>query len=207
MAERLVKDKCLSQQAMVYSSLGRVKELDELTQKLELEEDMILGGPNVEEDIVLNLSGQPLHQSGRTLVQGIVVPMCIAFKCYATRDYDRAVKLMLPLRTIWHKLGLTHAQADVFDLTLIVALAKLAKVELNPDFETQSSGNVDRSQKEQYALQLARSLASERIHSKKLCPQSWMLYAKVLHECNDPAYADSAYRRALDLGLGQGGNL
>ena len=193
---------------MVYSGLKDITQLDALIEALEGRQAEPLELPQVEEVEFLNLSGHVLEKSHHeSVIQTIVLPMCKAFRSFAKEDFRAVVQYLLPLRRHWHRLGAAQVQQDVFELTLLVALAKQANVQLDPNLEEQRSASLKRTQEEEFALRLVRSLASERIHAKKLCPQSWMFYAKVLHELDDPAYADSAYRRALDLGLGQGGNL
>ena len=51
-----------------------------------------------------------------------------------------------------------------------------------------------------------QALASERISRHPAHAHAWRMYAEILHGIGNVPDADSAYIRALDLGLGQGGS-
>jgi hypothetical protein len=48
-------------------------------------------------------------------------PLTCAIKAFGEDDYDEAVRLIRPIRSIAHRFGGSHAQRDVIDLTLIEA--------------------------------------------------------------------------------------
>eukprot|EP00510_Aplanochytrium_minuta_P004303 CAMPEP_0184015204 /NCGR_PEP_ID=MMETSP0954-20121128/6160_1 /TAXON_ID=627963 /ORGANISM="Aplanochytrium sp, Strain PBS07" /LENGTH=224 /DNA_ID=CAMNT_0026295921 /DNA_START=187 /DNA_END=861 /DNA_ORIENTATION=+ len=78
----------------------------------------------------------------------------------------------------------------------------------SPDNEVpneNSSRLSSRSPPQLLNLALARAMMSDRVSRRKLCPQSHLLYAKILHDAGARDQAIAAYRKALDLGMGQGG--
>lgn len=48
-------------------------------------------------------------------------PLTLAIKAFGEGDYNEAVRLIRPIRSIAHRFGGSHAQRDVIDLTLIEA--------------------------------------------------------------------------------------
>ncbi|MBN9547589.1 MAG: tetratricopeptide repeat protein, partial [Alphaproteobacteria bacterium] len=48
-------------------------------------------------------------------------PLTRAIKAFGEGNYDEAVRLIRPIRSIAHRFGGSHAQRDVIDLTLIEA--------------------------------------------------------------------------------------
>jgi tetratricopeptide (TPR) repeat protein len=73
-------------------------------------------------------------------------PLTKSIKAFGNGDYAEAVRLIRPVRGIAARFGGSHAQRDVFDLTLVEAAFR--------------SGQ----------LELARALSAERIHAKPESP-------------------------------------
>jgi hypothetical protein len=48
-------------------------------------------------------------------------PLTLAIKAFGEGDYAATVRLIRPIRNIAHRFGGSHAQRDIFDLTLIEA--------------------------------------------------------------------------------------
>jgi len=59
-----------------------------------------------------------LESTGR-MAREIGIPACSAFLAFAEERYTDAVELLLPIRTIAHRFGGSHAQRDILTQTLI----------------------------------------------------------------------------------------
>jgi tetratricopeptide (TPR) repeat protein len=102
-------------------------------------------------------------------------PLCEALLAYRRGDYGRAVDLLLPLRYAWRRIGGSHAQRDVFTLTLIEAAIRAGR------------------------LAVARALLAERTALKPNDAWTWKSFARVLDGLKDTAGATAARSRAYGL--------
>lgn len=100
------------------------------------------------------------------------LPVCRALIAYGRQDYGRAVDLLLPVRHRLHTFGGSHAQRDAIQRTLVEASLR--------------SGRAD----------LARTLLSERIQLRPVCPYNWSAKARLEEQLGDPARAAAARARA-----------
>ena len=75
-------------------------------------------------------------------------------------------------------MGGSHAQRDVFELTLLHAAV--------------GAGRLD----------VARALLSDRVMLRLASPQSWWLHGSVLKALGEASLGEEAQKRALVLGLG-----
>ena len=79
----------------------------------------------------LNVPAQTLLEAQREAIRGnddnaafthdVGHPLTLAIKAFGEGNYDEAVRLIRPIRSIAHRFGGSHAQRDVIDLTLIEA--------------------------------------------------------------------------------------
>jgi hypothetical protein len=58
-------------------------------------------------------------ESARRMAREVGIPACSAFLAFAEERYTDAVELLLPIRTIAHRFGGSHAQRDILTQTLI----------------------------------------------------------------------------------------
>lgn len=115
--------------------------------------------------------------SNVAMTREVGLPFCHAIAAFAEGDFGRAVKLLHPIRHHTHKLGGSHAQRDVINLTLIEAALR--------------SGN----------NKLARALLSERTELKPTSPQNWLMASRAFDGCDDGKRAEAARARAQSLQL------
>ncbi|MGK5732519.1 tetratricopeptide repeat protein [Streptomyces sp. URMC 124] len=111
-------------------------------------------------------------QSNLAMTAEVGLPVCRAFAAYGRRRYDDVVALLLPIRHRLHTFGGSHAQRDAVQRTLVEAAVR--------------SGHHD----------LARTLLSERLSVRPLCPYTWGAQARLADRLGDTAGADAARRRA-----------
>ena len=97
---------------------------------------------------LLDAQGVAMRSSGDNagFTREVGQPLAKSIKAFGNGDYAEAVRLIRPVRGIAHRFGGSHAQRDVFDLTLVEAAFR--------------SGQLD----------LARALSAERIHAKPESP-------------------------------------
>ncbi|SEF17754.1 hypothetical protein SAMN05428954_7043 [Streptomyces sp. 2112.3] len=110
--------------------------------------------------------------SNRAMTADVGLPVCRALIAYGRQDYGRAVDLLLPVRHRLHTFGGSHAQRDAIQRTLVEASLR--------------SGRAD----------LARTLLSERIQLRPVCPYNWSAKARLEEQLGDPARAAAARARA-----------
>ncbi|PBC80407.1 MULTISPECIES: tetratricopeptide repeat protein [unclassified Streptomyces] len=110
--------------------------------------------------------------SNRAMTADAGLPVCRALIAYGRQDYGRAVDLLLPVRHRLHTFGGSHAQRDAIQRTLVEASLR--------------SGRAD----------LARTLLSERIQLRPVCPYNWSAKARLEEQLGDPARAAAARARA-----------
>jgi len=115
------------------------------------------------------------------MTRDVGLPLCHALAAFGTGDYDTAVGLLLPVRTIAHRFGGSHAQRDVIKQTLIEAALRAGQG------------------------RLARALMAERTDLKPMSPYNWLATARALAQIGDSESAVRARARAraatLQLGL------
>jgi len=78
-----------------------------------------------------------------------------AIRAFGCGDYDRAVDLLLPVRTRTHAFGGSHAQRDILQRTLVEAAHRAGR------------------------SSLAVALLRERVFLKPSCPFSWSWLERV----------------------------
>jgi tetratricopeptide (TPR) repeat protein len=110
--------------------------------------------------------------SARVVASKLTIPICEAIGAYAEKHFDRAVKILWPLREQWQGLGASHAQRDIFAQILIEAAI--------------GAGHTD----------LARDLLADRSKLKPNSHYTWQRYADALQACGDLEAARGARARA-----------
>lgn len=110
--------------------------------------------------------------SNHAMTREIGVPVCRALIAYGQHRYARVVELLTPIRHHLHSFGGSHAQRDAIQRTLVEAAVR--------------SGRHD----------LARTLLSERINLRPICPYNWRARARLADRLGDTAQAQSARTRA-----------
>jgi tetratricopeptide (TPR) repeat protein len=135
------------------------------------------GAPGAAERFVAGLGAAPLegaarqvevHETcGRALGEAVVAAR--------TREFARAVDLLLPLRPLVKAIGGSHAQRDLFEQVLIHAAVAAGR------------------------LPLARALLSERTARRPRSPLAWKAYAGVLDALDESVAASRARKQAAEL--------
>lgn len=110
--------------------------------------------------------------SNHAMTREIGIPVCRALLAYRQRQYARVVELLAPIRYRLNSFGGSHAQRDAIQRTLVEAAIR--------------SGQHD----------LARTLLSERINLRPICPYNWRARARLADRLGDPAQAATARARA-----------
>lgn len=110
--------------------------------------------------------------SNHAMTREIGIPACRALIAYGQRRYARVVELLTPIRHHLNTFGGSHAQRDAIQRTLVEAAIR--------------SGRHD----------LARTLLSERMNLRPICPYNWRARARLADRLGDPAQAESARARA-----------
>ncbi|WP_327690272.1 tetratricopeptide repeat protein [Streptomyces tubercidicus] len=110
--------------------------------------------------------------SNRAMTAEIGLPVCRALIAYGQHDYGRAADLLLPVRHRLHRFGGSHAQRDAIQRTLVEAALRAGRSEL------------------------ARTLLSERIQLRPICPYNWSAKARLAEQLGDPVRAAAARERA-----------
>ncbi|MFQ5955402.1 MAG: tetratricopeptide repeat protein [Kiloniellales bacterium] len=103
------------------------------------------------------------------------LPVAQALLAYRDGDYGRVVDLLIPLRNQFRRLGGSHAQRDVFTLTLIEASLRAGR------------------------FTLARGLLAERTARRPKSAPSWEGYARALDGLGDASAAAAARATAAAL--------
>lgn len=112
--------------------------------------------------------------SNASMTSEVGLPVCRALVAYGRRRYDEAVDLLLPLRHRLHAFGGSHAQRDAVQKTLVEAALHAGRRDL------------------------ARTLLSERINLRPLCPYNWGAQARLADQLGDPDRAAAGRRRAAE---------
>ncbi|MWA08871.1 tetratricopeptide repeat protein [Streptomyces sp. BA2] len=110
--------------------------------------------------------------SNHAMTREIGIPVCRALIAYGQRRYARVVELLAPIRYHLNSFGGSHAQRDAIQRTLVEAAIR--------------SGRHD----------LARTLLSERINMRPICPYNWRARARLADRLGDTAQAATARGRA-----------
>ncbi|GAU70409.1 UmuC protein [Streptomyces sp. NBRC 110611] len=108
----------------------------------------------------------------RAMTADIGLPVCRALIAYGQQDHDRAADLLLPVRHRLNDFGGSHAQRDAIQRTLVEAALRAGRTDL------------------------ARTLLSERIQLRPICPYNWSAKARLEERLGDPARAAAARARA-----------
>ena len=109
------------------------------------------------------------------VMKAVGIPACEAIKAFAEENYERTVDLLLPVRGEIFRIGGSHAQRDLFSLTLIEAALRSSR------------------------SKIADTLAHVRVTVRPRSPQSWYAYARALSAAGSEAEANTAHRRAGDM--------
>ncbi|MFF4696122.1 tetratricopeptide repeat protein [Streptomyces chattanoogensis] len=118
------------------------------------------------------LAGAAPGVSNRAMTADIGLPVCRALIAYGQGDHGGAADLLLPLRHRLHHFGGSHAQRDAVQRTLVEAALRAGRTEL------------------------ARTLLSERIQLRPVCPYNWSAQARLEDRLGDPERAAHARERA-----------
>lgn len=110
--------------------------------------------------------------SNRAMTADIGLPVCRALIAYGQKDYALATELLLPVRHRLHTFGGSHAQRDAVQRTLVEAALR--------------SGRTN----------LARTLLSERIQLRPVCPYNWSAQARLEDQLGHPTRAALSRERA-----------
>lgn len=110
--------------------------------------------------------------SNHAMTRKIGIPVCRALIAYRQRQYARVVELLAPIRYHLNSFGGSHAQCDAIQRTLVEAAIR--------------SGRHD----------LARTLLSERINMRPICPYNWRARARLADRLGDTVQAATARARA-----------
>ncbi|MEU5952147.1 tetratricopeptide repeat protein [Streptomyces sp. NPDC047525] len=110
--------------------------------------------------------------SNHAMTREVGIPVCRALISYRQRQYGRVVELLAPIRYRLNSFGGSHAQRDAIQRTLVEAAIR--------------SGRHD----------LARTLLSERINLRPICPYNWRARARLADRLGDTAQAAAARDRA-----------
>jgi tetratricopeptide (TPR) repeat protein len=100
------------------------------------------------------------------------LPLAHGLVSFGLAHYEEALDVLLPIRTIAHRFGGSHAQRDLIHLTLVEAALRSGKDKL------------------------ARALISERTQLKPTSPSNWQLTARSMELSSDTAGAIKARETA-----------
>lgn len=110
--------------------------------------------------------------SNHAMTREVGIPVCRALIAHRQRRYARVVDLLAPIRYRLHSFGGSHAQRDAIQRTLVEAAIRSGR----------------------HAL--ARTLLSERINLRPICPYNWRARARLADRIGDTAQAATARARA-----------
>ncbi|MEV5594465.1 tetratricopeptide repeat protein [Streptomyces sp. NPDC052496] len=114
------------------------------------------------------------HLSNTVMTAGIGLPVCRALIAYGQGRYDHAVDLLTPVRYRLHTFGGSHAQRDAVQKTLLEAALRAGRDDT------------------------ARTLLSERIGLRPVCPYNWLAQARLADRLGETAQAAAARARAAE---------
>ncbi|MEU6995370.1 tetratricopeptide repeat protein [Streptomyces sp. NPDC046465] len=110
--------------------------------------------------------------SNHAMTADVGLPVCRALIAYGQHGYDRAVDLLLPVRHRLGEYGGSHAQRDAVHKTLLESALRAGRHDL------------------------ARTLLSERIQLRPVCPYNWLAQARLAEETGQHAQAAVARAKA-----------
>jgi cytochrome c-type biogenesis protein CcmH/NrfG len=96
---------------------------------------------------------------------------------YASGDYLSSFSILFRTRGLWNLLGGSHAQRDIFELTLLHAAVQCGEINA------------------------ATAIASERLCQRPNDGASWWAYGAILEKGGYRSKAADAYNRAYLLGV------
>lgn len=103
--------------------------------------------------------------------------VCEAMSKYASGDYLSSFSILFRTRGLWNLLGGSHAQRDIFELTLLHAAVQCGEISA------------------------ATAIASERLCQRPNDGASWWAYGAILEKGGYKSKAADAYNRAYLLGV------
>ncbi|MFH8344505.1 tetratricopeptide repeat protein [Streptomyces sp. NPDC018045] len=112
--------------------------------------------------------------SNAAMTAGIGLPVCRALIAYGQGRYGQAVDLLAPLRYRLHTFGGSHAQRDAVQKTLLEAALRAGRDDT------------------------ARTLLSERISLRPVCPYNWLAQARLADQLGETAKSAAARARAAE---------
>lgn len=118
------------------------------------------------------VAGSGAGVSNHAMTADIGLPVCRALIAFGQHHYDRTVDLLIPVRHRLGEYGGSHAQRDAVHKTLLEAALRAGRHEL------------------------ARTLLSERINLRPVCPYNWLAQARLADELGEGARAATARARA-----------
>ncbi|MFG2140796.1 tetratricopeptide repeat protein [Streptomyces sp. NPDC048650] len=119
------------------------------------------------------VAGAAAGVSNHAMTAEIGLPVSRALIAYGQGEYGRATDLLLPLRHRLNDFGGSHAQRDAVQRTLVEAALRAGRAEL------------------------ARTLLSERIQLRPVCPYNWSAQARLEEQLGAPERAALARERAV----------
>ncbi|MFH8610754.1 tetratricopeptide repeat protein [Streptomyces sp. NPDC018029] len=120
------------------------------------------------------VAGSGPRLSNHAMTADVGLPVCRALIAYGNEHYDRAVDLLLPVRHRLGEYGGSHAQRDAVHKTLLEAALRAGRHEL------------------------ARTLLSERVNLRPVCPYNWLARARLADALGEGAQAAAARATAAD---------
>jgi len=115
------------------------------------------------------------HGTNALMTREVGLPICRALQAFQQGRYGNTIAWLLPVRSIAHRFGGSHAQRDVLTQTLIEAAIRAGR------------------------HQLAMHLLNERTAHKPHSPFVWRLMAKARKAAGDSAGAETAGEQAATL--------
>ncbi|OKI00743.1 hypothetical protein A6A06_17540 [Streptomyces sp. CB02923] len=112
--------------------------------------------------------------SNHAMTAGIGLPVCRALTAFGQGRYEQAVDLLAPVRYRLNTFGGSHAQRDAVQKTLLEAALRAGRDDL------------------------ARTLLSERISLRPVCPYNWLAQARLADRIGETAKAAMARTRAAE---------
>ncbi|GCD41532.1 beta-barrel assembly-enhancing protease [Streptomyces paromomycinus] len=112
--------------------------------------------------------------SNVAMTAGVGLPVCRALIAYGQGRYGQAVDLLTPVRYRLNTFGGSHAQRDAVQKTLLEAALRAGRDDT------------------------ARTLLSERISLRPVCPYNWLAQARLADRLGEAAKAATARARAAE---------
>ncbi|MFD7667990.1 tetratricopeptide repeat protein [Streptomyces sp. NPDC059788] len=112
--------------------------------------------------------------SNHAMTAAVGLPVCRALIAYGQGKYGQAVDLLVPVRYRLNTFGGSHAQRDAVQKTLLEAALRAGRDDT------------------------ARTLLSERINLRPVCPYNWLAQARLADRLGETAKAATARTRAAE---------